>query len=82
MAYIGNIKDPSMLDFDLFFRQENYYGDLKASDINHSESPGNDQEILDGSFCIQMLEIRQKSLKKPEKAPKRQKIRTIILSKS
>ena len=35
-----------MLDFDLFFRQENYYGDLKASDINHSEAPGNDQESV------------------------------------
>ena len=46
MAYIGNIKDPSMLDFDLFFRQENYYGDLKASDINHSEAPGNDQDSV------------------------------------
>ena len=46
MAYIGNIKDSNMLDFDLFFRQDNYYGDLKASDIAHSEAPGNDQESV------------------------------------
>lgn len=46
MAYIGNIKDSTMLDFDLFFRQENYYGDLKASDIRHKEAPGNDQESV------------------------------------
>ncbi len=35
-----------MLDFDLFFRQENYYGDLKASDIDHDAAPGNDQESV------------------------------------
>ena len=44
MAYIGNIKDDSMLDFDLFFKQDNYYGDLKASDIANNVAPGNDQE--------------------------------------
>lgn len=46
MAYIGNIKDSTMLDFDLFFRQDNYYGDLKASDIDHDAAPGNDQESV------------------------------------
>ena len=46
MLYIGNIKDASMLDFDLMFPQEHYYGDLKASDISHSEAPGNDQEAV------------------------------------
>ena len=46
MAYIGNIKDSGMLDFDLFFAQDNYYGDLKASDINHDQAPGNDQESV------------------------------------
>lgn len=46
MLYIGNIKDDSMLDFDLLFPREHYYGDLKASDINHSEAPGNDQESV------------------------------------
>ncbi len=44
MVYIGNIKDSTMLDFDLFFQQGNYYGDLKASDIAHTAAPGNDQE--------------------------------------
>lgn len=46
MLYIGNVKDSSMLDFDLVFPKEHYYGDLKASDINHSEAPGNDQETV------------------------------------
>lgn len=46
MIYIGNIKNKSqkLLDFDLFFPAENYYGDLKASDIYKNEAPGNDQE--------------------------------------
>ena len=48
MAYIGNLKDSSMLDFDLFFRRDNYYGDLKASDIGQESAPGNDQKsVLD-----------------------------------
>ena len=46
MVYIGNIKDSDMLDFDLFFPQGNYYGDLKASDIDHDSAPGNDQESV------------------------------------
>lgn len=46
MLYIGNLKDDSMLDFDLLFPKDHYYGDLKASDINHSEAPGNDQEAV------------------------------------
>lgn len=46
MMYIGNIKDSSKLDFDLFFGQGNYYGDLKSSDISRSEAPGNDQETV------------------------------------
>ncbi|MGN0756113.1 hypothetical protein [Treponema sp.] len=46
MIYIGNIKDKNqkLLDFDLFFPHANYYGDLKASDIDKNEAPGNDQE--------------------------------------
>lgn len=46
MIYIGNIKDKNqkLLDFDLFFSHANYYGDLKVSDIDKSEAPGNDQE--------------------------------------
>lgn len=46
MLYIGNVKDASMLDFDLLFSNEDCYGDLKASDINHAEAPGNDQESV------------------------------------
>lgn len=46
MLYIGNRKDDSLLDFDLLFPKDHYYGDLKASDINHSEAPGNDQEAV------------------------------------
>ena len=46
LCYIGNSKDPSALDFDLFFSQDNFYGDLKASDITHSSAPGNDQESV------------------------------------
>lgn len=46
MIYIGNIKNKNqkLLDFDIFFPQANYYGDLKASDIEKNEAPGNDQE--------------------------------------
>ncbi len=44
MMYIGNIKDKGLLDFDIFFPKANYYGDLKASDIDKTEAPGNDQE--------------------------------------
>lgn len=46
MVYIGNIKDKNqkLLDFDLFFPTANFYGDLKASDIDKNEAPGNDQE--------------------------------------
>lgn len=43
MIYIGKIKDKSLLDFDIFFPRANHYGDLKASDIDKKEAPGNDQ---------------------------------------
>ena len=46
MMYMGNLKDSRLLDFDLFFPQDNYYGDLKASDIQKKEAPGNDQESV------------------------------------
>lgn len=46
MMYIGNRKTPDLLDFDLVFKEENFYGDLKASDITKSEAPGNDQESV------------------------------------
>ncbi len=44
MVYLGNIKKKSLLDFDIFFPCSNFYGDLKASDIDRKEAPGNDQE--------------------------------------
>lgn len=46
MRYIGNLKSGDLLDFDLFFVKEDFYGDLKASDINHDETPGNKQENI------------------------------------
>jgi len=46
MMYIGNRKTPELLDFDLVFKEENFYGDLKASDIMKNEAPGNDQESV------------------------------------
>ncbi len=45
MLYTGNKnKSEGMLDFDLFFGSLLFYGDLKASDVNKKEAPGNDQE--------------------------------------
>lgn len=44
MLYTGNKnKAEGMLDFDLYFGTLSFYGDLKASDINKKEAPGNDQ---------------------------------------
>ncbi|MBE6507922.1 MAG: hypothetical protein E7Z77_00760 [Methanobrevibacter sp.] len=43
MIYIGNKKTDDLLDFDLYFKNDDFYGDLKASDINKKEAPGNDQ---------------------------------------
>ncbi len=44
MMYIGNRKGTDLLDFDLVFKEDNFYGDLKASDISANEAPGNDQD--------------------------------------
>ncbi|MGN0347158.1 MAG: hypothetical protein ACI4DU_07705, partial [Lachnospiraceae bacterium] len=44
MMYIGNKKGTDLLDFDLVFKEEKFYGDLKASDITSNLTPGNDQE--------------------------------------
>lgn len=46
MAYIRD-KEKDALDFDLFFKKQNFYGDLKASDIGKNQAPGNKKE----SFC-------------------------------
>ena len=43
MLYIGNKKTDELLDFDLYFRNDDFYGDLKASDIDKKDAPGNDQ---------------------------------------
>jgi len=51
IRYIGlsNKKDDDY-DFDLHFEDNNFYGDLKASDIKQAETPGNDAESLQS--CI------------------------------
>ena len=47
MRYVGSsLKREGDLDFDIRFDEEDFYGDLKASDINKKETPGNDQENL------------------------------------
>ncbi len=43
MKYIIN-KKKGDLDFDLFFKEDDFFGDLKASNINTNEAPGNDKE--------------------------------------
>ena len=45
IKYIGSSSlSKNMLDFDLWFDEEKFYGDLKASDSAARETPGNDQE--------------------------------------
>lgn len=47
IRYTGTVlKRDNDLDFDLYFPEEAFQGDLKATDINKKESPGNDQENL------------------------------------
>lgn len=47
MRYVGSsLKREGDLDFDIRFDEEDFYGDLKASDITKKETPGNDQENL------------------------------------
>jgi hypothetical protein len=51
MKYIATShKGVDDFDFDLFFEEDDFYGDLKASDINKYETPGNDQETF--AECI------------------------------
>lgn len=45
MRYISQKKEGE-LDFDIRFEEADFYGDLKASDIKHTDAPGNDQESL------------------------------------
>lgn len=45
ILYVGSShKRAGELDFDLWFGEDNFYGDLKASDITKKEAPGNDQQ--------------------------------------
>lgn len=44
MIYKGNIKAADDLDFDIYFKEQEFYGDLKASDIKKIECPANDQQ--------------------------------------
>lgn len=48
MAYVGSShkKKDGEPDFDIFFIADNFYGDLKASDIKKAEAPGNDKQTL------------------------------------
>lgn len=47
MRYVGSsLKREEDLDFDIRFDEEDFYGDLKASDIYKRKTPGNDQENL------------------------------------
>lgn len=62
MIYVGNKKGTGMLDLDLFFRNLGFYGDIKSSDIDKYDAPGNDkQHVLDalrdyGKLWIVMYE--------------------------
>lgn len=45
ILYVGSSqKRAGELDFDLWFGEDNFYGDLKASDITKKEAPGNDKQ--------------------------------------
>lgn len=47
MRYVGSsLKRENDLDFDIRFDEEDFYGDLKASDINKKQTPANDQKNL------------------------------------
>lgn len=47
MRYVGSsLKRDGDLDFDIRFDENDFYGDLKASDVKKHVTPGNDQENL------------------------------------
>lgn len=49
MKYVGSDNKShrsDTFDFDIWFGRDQFYGDLKASDITKSSSPGNDQETF------------------------------------
>lgn len=43
ISYMGLAGTQKAFDFDLYFRTQNFYGDLKSSDIKNDLTPGNDQ---------------------------------------
>ena len=47
MRYVGSTqKRKGEMDFDIHFEEEDFYGDLKASDTDQDKTPGNDQRNL------------------------------------
>lgn len=47
MRYVGSSnKGSGEFDFDIRFEEEDFYGDLKASDVKKKETPANDQDTL------------------------------------
>ena len=47
MRYVGSsLKRDGDLDFDIRFDEDDFYGDLKASDVKKHVTPGNDQKNL------------------------------------
>lgn len=49
MKYVGTDNKghkEGTFDFDIWFDRDQFYGDLKASDINKTSTPGNDQETF------------------------------------
>lgn len=57
MRYVGTAnkaKKEGVFDFDIFFPKDDFYGDLKASDIEHKDCPGNDQNAF--VECINMYD--------------------------
>lgn len=47
-------KTKKSFDFDLFFPNEQFYGDLKSSDIEKKDAPGNDQKTF--KECVEQHE--------------------------
>lgn len=82
IRYIGNIKSKDLLDFDLYFSEEHFYGDLKASDITKLETPANKQEnVLEALnkngklwYVIYEHETIKDSMKNNEMALKRMEL--------
>jgi len=50
MRYISQKRDGEW-DFDIRFEEDDFYGDLKASDVTKHEAPGNDKQNLTECIC-------------------------------